>query len=138
MFLLCRCGGLRCSIAALHRMGVGRYGLGASPRPPLWIADQVRNDVWHCFHPHLSPLPSRERGLVVVLSCFVPRHTPPCGYCLKASMTGRADVVGVFRFLALLGMTRWQGFVVVTLTPPCGLTSLRSRWHSVCACSAKA
>ena len=28
MFLLCRCGGLRDSIAALHGMGVGRYGLG--------------------------------------------------------------------------------------------------------------
>ena len=74
MFLLCRCGGLRCGIAALHGMGVGRYGLGASPRPPLWIADQVRNDVtmrWHCFQPLLpvsgtgtgfGPLSSRERG----------------------------------------------------------------------------
>ena len=31
---------------------------------------------------------------------------PRCGYCLKASMTGRGDGVGVFRFLALLGMTR--------------------------------
>ena len=28
MFLLCRCGGLRCGIAALHGLGVGRYGLG--------------------------------------------------------------------------------------------------------------
>ena len=56
--------------------------------PPLWIADQVRNDVtmlWHCFHPlipcqglghpHPSPLPSRERGiLAVVLSCCCPAH----------------------------------------------------------------
>ena len=40
----------------------------------------------------------------------------PCGYCLKASMTGRGGVVGDFRFLALLGMTQWQGFVVFTLT----------------------
>ena len=37
---------------------------------------------------------------------------PPCGYCLEASMTGWGGVVGDFRFLALLGMTRRQGFVV--------------------------
>ena len=28
MFLLCGCGGLRCGIAALYGLGVGRYGLG--------------------------------------------------------------------------------------------------------------
>ena len=28
MFLLCRCGGLLCGIAALHGLDVGRYGLG--------------------------------------------------------------------------------------------------------------
>ena len=45
---------------------------------------------------------------------------PRCGYCLEASMTGRGDGVGVFRFLALLGMTRWQCFVVFTLAPVSG------------------
>ena len=35
MFLLCGCGGLRCGIAALHGMGVGRYGLGVCLA--LWI-----------------------------------------------------------------------------------------------------
>ena len=93
--------------------------------PPLWIADQVRNDgdghdtsaLWipayagmtvrgarndgpvhrpsglrtksamtgRCyasFSPSpLIPLPSRERGI---------GGAPPCGYCLKASMTGPA------------------------------------------------
>ena len=39
----------------------------------------------HRFHPQPSPLPSRERGLVVVLSCS-PARTPPCGYCLEASI----------------------------------------------------
>ena len=36
-----------------------------APAPPLWIADQVRNDV-----------------TMRCMSC-----SPPCGYCLKASMT---------------------------------------------------
>ena len=40
----------------------------------------------------LIPLPSRERGIgwLVVLSCFARITLPPCGYCLKASMTGLA------------------------------------------------
>ena len=67
MFLLCRCGGLRGGIAALHDFhphsrvrhwdglwsslvkGEGEFGgcVGLFTRvtlPPLWIADQVRND----------------------------------------------------------------------------------------------
>ena len=43
--------------------------------------------VWLCcYHPHLSPLPSRERG--IWLCCL--GVAPPCGYCLKASMTDLA------------------------------------------------
>ena len=48
--------------------------------PPLWIADQVRNDgtmLAHRFHPHLSPLPSRERGnwwLCCRLCLLCPSH----------------------------------------------------------------
>ena len=39
--------------------------------PPLWIADQVRNDGvvgLSCSPSPLIPLPSRERGTEVVLS----------------------------------------------------------------------
>ena len=32
-----------------------------------------------------DPMPSRERGIWLMLSCS---PMPPCGYCLKASMTG--------------------------------------------------
>ena len=80
------------------------FCLVVGPAPHLWIADQVRNDgtmLGHRFHPHLSPLPSRERGfcrlvwLVFTLTfdsspikgegdsvgwcCIVvaPHHTPP-------------------------------------------------------------
>ena len=90
---------------------VGLYCCCPTHPPPLWIADQVRNDgmrrgriqqvlsvaclprpvdsrlrgndgvlVLACFHPHLSPLPSRERGIGC---CFVlrrPTATPlGCG-----------------------------------------------------------
>ena len=45
-------------------------------RPPLWIADQVRND-----------------GLVVGFVLFT---LPPCGYCLEASMTAGSVVLACF------------------------------------------
>ena len=99
------------------------------PWPPLWIADQVRNDVTMLrivFTLTLVLSHQGRGGLVVVLSCFAPRQTlPPCGYCLKASTSlrhGRRLVV-TQRGVSL---------------PPCGLTSLRSRCASVCTCSAKA
>ena len=52
--------------------------------PPLWIADQVRNDVtmlMHRFHPlfpvsgtgtGFGPLPSRERGILVGVVLLLP------------------------------------------------------------------
>ena len=70
--------------------------------PPLWIADQVRNDGMvglSCYHPLLpvsgtgtgfDPLSSRERGIDWLVWLVVAPHMPPCGYCLKASMTGIA------------------------------------------------
>ena len=103
MFLLCRCGGLRGG--NLTWMSMDRYGLGvghrwvycrvawvawmgwvASARPPLWIADQVRND-----------------GLVVGFVLFT---LPPCGYCLEASMT----------VLAWICWTGMMHCIVFTLT----------------------
>ena len=66
--------------------------------PPLWIADQVRNDVtMRCIvftlcsqcqvlGQALIPLRSRERGFCRLV-WLVGRLTPPCGYCLEASMT---------------------------------------------------
>ena len=88
--------------------------LACSPAhpPPLWIADQVRNDVTMLcivFTLTFDPLPSRERGywwLVWLVVCLFPaphlwiadqvrndvtmrcmKCATPCGYCLKASMT---------------------------------------------------
>ena len=46
---------------------------------------QDYDDALHRFHPHPSPLPSRERGFCRLFCLVV---TPCCGYCLKASMTG--------------------------------------------------
>ena len=41
------------------------------------------NDALHRFHPHLSPLPSRERGILSVgLSCVA----PPCGFPLSREL----------------------------------------------------
>ena len=37
----------------------------------------------------LIPLPSRERGYMVGVVLFTRVTLSPCGYCLKASMTGR-------------------------------------------------
>ena len=45
--------------------------------PPLWIADQVRND---------GP---GDVGVVL----FTRVALPPCGYCLEASMTAGVGVV---------------------------------------------
>ena len=55
----------------------------------------------------LIPLPSRERGNAVVLDCFA----PPCGYCLKASMT--AAVRPALWIPAYAGMT--VGFAKVSI-----------------------
>ena len=64
-------------------------GWVASALSPLWIADQVRNDVTmlvHRFHPHPSPLPSRERGFG--WCCLVIARTPcPSGLRIKSAMT---------------------------------------------------
>ena len=55
----------------------------------------------HRYHPHPSPLPSRERGILsVVLACCC----PPCGYCLKASMTDPLSVPALW-IPAYAGMT---------------------------------
>ena len=44
----------------------------------------------HCFHPHLDPLPSRERGIrLVVLACCLPRVTPTLWIPDHAGMTVR-------------------------------------------------
>ena len=61
-------------------------GVGCPARPPLWIADQVRND-----------------GLVVGFVLFT---LPPCGYCLEASMT----------VLAWICWTGMMHCIVFTLT----------------------
>ena len=55
----------------------------------LWILDQVRNDVTmlvHRFHPHLSPLPSRERGFCR-LFCLVAAPPFTSGLRVKSTMT---------------------------------------------------
>ena len=71
----------------MGRMDLAWMFMDGVPRVPLWIADQARNDRpgciltidsrlrgndgvvgLSCYHPHPSPLPSRERGSV---GCFV-------------------------------------------------------------------
>ena len=57
---------------------------------PLWIADQVRNDVTMLMHGFTLTLAlsHQGRGDSVGWCCIV--VTQPCGYCLEASMTGWA------------------------------------------------
>ena len=64
---------------------------GVTAALPLWIADQVRNDVTMLrivFTLTLVLSHQGRGGLVVVLSCFAPRQTlPPCGLRIKSAMT---------------------------------------------------
>ena len=64
-------------IPAYAGMTVGDAGNDGRPPLPLWIADQVRNDGLSC--------PAAFHGAV----------SPPCGYCLEASMTDLAVGVGL-------------------------------------------
>ena len=66
--------------------------VGASLPRPLWIADQVRNDVDDAgalFSPSpLIPLPSRERGYMVGV-VLLPPLPCPSGLWIKSAMTDR-------------------------------------------------
>ena len=66
MFLLCGCGGLRCGIAALHGLGVGRYGLGDAGASFFTLT--------------FDSSPIKGEGIRLVLSCCMPRPSPlDCG-----------------------------------------------------------
>ena len=68
--LLYECGGLLGAALPRYMGGLDGVGWVASALPPLWIADQVRNDV----------------TVLVVLALL---YALPCVYCREASMTGR-------------------------------------------------
>ena len=81
----------------------GRGGFGGCvgllyALPPLWIADQVRNDVtMRCIVFTLcSQCQALGQALILfhqgrggLVGCVGLLYAPPCGYCLEASMTGR-------------------------------------------------
>ena len=98
MFLLCRCGGLRGGKDELRGFhphsrvmhwdrlwssivkgeGIWSVGLDLFTRPVAVCHNQDLqdwDDAMHRFHPHPSPLPSRERGIWSVgLACSPASH----------------------------------------------------------------
>ena len=85
-------------------------GCFAHPCHPaaLWIPAYAGMTVSGCFvllsPSPLIPLPSRERG-IGGLGCLV--VTPPCGYCLEASMTATLPCSSGLRIKsAMTGTTR--------------------------------
>ena len=117
-------GGRDLTWMSMDRYGLGGLSYSPSPLIPLpsrergiwlvglacslalWLFVRIRicritgdlqdwDDALHRFHPHPSPLPSRERGFGWLVWLVV---AMPCGCCLEASMTGRC------RLCCLVGM----------------------------------
>ena len=75
----CGVGRVSCMVMGLTWMFIDRYGLGARPLPPLWIADQVRNDV--------GVVAGRYSAWRCLDMCYGWRFLYPSGLRIKSAMT---------------------------------------------------
>ena len=120
----------------------GLVWVGCPTLPPLWIADQVRNDV--------APCPAAWLGVVRIRIYRVERMLGDCYHPLipcqalgqafdSSPIKGEGDnavVLDLFTRFPRCGF--WiKSRMTVPAPPPCGLTSLRSRCASVRAFSAE-